>query len=87
MVLRFLTIGADHFKGGGSILNLIPTSIVGFLLAGSLGPVTIILLTVLTAFLSTFTYGLIGMAVALVYARLREIKEGVSVDNLAAVFE
>jgi len=27
------------------------------------------------------------MAVALIYARLREIKEGVGVDNLAAVFE
>ena len=58
-----------------------------FLLTGSLGTVTIILLTILTAFLATFTYGLIGMAVALIYARLREIKEGVGVDNLAAVFE
>ena len=68
-------------------LNLIPTTIVGLLLTGSLGTVTIILLTVLTAFLSTFTYGLIGIAVALIYARLREFKEGVGVDNLAAVFE
>ncbi len=69
------------------VLNLIPTTIVGFLLTGSLGTATIIVLTILTAFLSTFTYGLIGMAVALIYARLREIKEGVGVDNLAAVFE
>jgi hypothetical protein len=32
-------------------------------------------------------YALGGIAIALVYARLREIKEGVDVDQIAAVFE
>lgn len=37
--------------------------------------------------LATLTYGLIGIAIALIYARLREIKDGVGVDDLSAVFE
>lgn len=32
-------------------------------------------------------YALVGIATALVYARLREIKEGVAVDEIAAVFD
>jgi hypothetical protein len=32
-------------------------------------------------------YGMIGITIALIYARLREIKEGVSVDQIAAVFD
>lgn len=68
------------------IINIIPQTITGLVL-GSLGTTSIIMMTLLTAFLSTFTYGLIGIAVALVYARLREIKDGVGVDNLSAVFE
>lgn len=68
------------------ILNLIPQTIAGFVL-GSLSTVSIVAMVLLTAVLSTFTYGLIGIAIALVYARLREIKDGVGVDDLAAVFE
>ena len=70
----------------GMVLNLIPQAFTGLLL-GSLGTGSIIIMTLLTAFLSTFTYGLIGIAVALVYARLREIKDGVGMDNLSSVFE
>lgn len=32
-------------------------------------------------------YGLTGISIALIYARLREIKEGIGVDQLASVFE
>ena len=35
----------------------------------------------------SFTYVLMGIAIALVYARLREIKEGVAVEQIAAVFD
>ncbi len=42
---------------------------------------------VLMALITGLTYGLSGIGVALIYARLREIKEGVSVDTLAAVFD
>ena len=38
------------------------------------------------AFTSVGT-GLLSILTALIYARLREIKEGVSVDQIAAVFD
>ena len=50
----------------------------GFGLAGTI---------VLTTLLNGLGYGLSSIAAALVYARLREIKEGVHVDQLAAVFD
>lgn len=37
--------------------------------------------------MSTLGLGLMGIVIALIYARLREIKEGISVDQIAAVFE
>ncbi|KMW60110.1 hypothetical protein AIOL_000262 [Candidatus Rhodobacter oscarellae] len=36
---------------------------------------------------SAISYGLGGILAALIYARLREIKEGVSIDEIAAVFD
>lgn len=42
---------------------------------------------VLFALVNGLTYGLSGIGAALIYARLRDIKEGVSVDKLAAVFD
>lgn len=41
----------------------------------------------LMALVTGLTYGLSGIGAALIYARLRDIKEGVSVDKLAAVFD
>ncbi len=41
----------------------------------------------LFALVNGLTYGLSGIGAALIYARLRDIKEGVSVDKLAAVFD
>ncbi|MEM6311292.1 MAG: hypothetical protein AAF754_14715 [Pseudomonadota bacterium] len=51
------------------------------------GPVGIVLNLLVTALITAFTYGLSAIFIALVYARLREIKEGVSVSDLAKVFE
>jgi len=41
----------------------------------------------LSALIAGLTYGLSGIGAALIYARLRDIKEGISVDDLAAVFD
>jgi hypothetical protein len=71
---------------GAMILNLIPSTILS-LFVTSLSAPSIVLVTVLMAIIYTFTYGLIGIATALVYARLRDIKEGIGVDDLASVFE
>ncbi|MEL6689054.1 MAG: hypothetical protein AAFP28_01940 [Pseudomonadota bacterium] len=46
-----------------------------------------ILFGLVVSLISGLAYGLSGIAVALVYARLREIKEGVAVDQIASVFE
>ncbi|KIC41143.1 membrane protein [Ruegeria sp. ANG-R] len=37
--------------------------------------------------IAAFAAGLTGISIALIYARLREIKEGVSVDQIASVFD
>ena len=42
---------------------------------------------ILQALASGISYGLASIPVALIYARLREIKEGVSVDSMADVFK
>ena len=39
------------------------------------------------ALASGISYGLAAIPIALIYARLREIKEGVSVDSMADVFK
>ena len=62
--------------------------VVGLLIAAlGVGTVGIGVGIVVFALLTAFTYGLTGIGSALIYARLREIKEGVSVDKLAAVFD
>ena len=59
------------------------------LLAGVLGSsgVALVILAVTLATLSGIGYGLSAISVALIYARLREIKEGVSVRDIATVFD
>jgi len=42
---------------------------------------------IVSSLISVITYGLLSIAISLIYARLREIKEGVGVDQLASVFE
>ncbi|MEM6589070.1 MAG: hypothetical protein AAF641_11530 [Pseudomonadota bacterium] len=51
------------------------------------GFVGVLLMVLLVSVINGFTYSLFGIATSLIYARLREIKEGVGVDELASVFE
>ena len=62
------------FVVGG--LGFLATGVVGQVIAG-----------VGLSIIVGLAYGFGGIAVALVYARLREIKEGVEVDQIATVFE
>lgn len=77
----------------GSFLLLILIMIVVELVAGFLIGIvstifgSVILDIVLSAALSTFGAGLGSILIALIYARLREIKEGVSVDQIISVFD
>ncbi|WP_305987922.1 hypothetical protein [Roseibium sp. MMSF_3544] len=65
------------------LINTVALLLVG--LVSSFGG--IILAAVIFVAFSTIAAGLISILVALIYARLREIKEGVNVDQIAAVFE
>lgn len=65
------------------IINMIAAFLVGII--GSTAGVIVAAL-ILTA-VSTIGAGLISILVSLIYARLREIKEGVSVDQIASVFD
>jgi len=57
-------------------------------LATSIGGVSgMIIAVILFTALSTMSTGLISIVISLIYARLREIKEGVSVDQIATVFD
>ncbi|WP_428648945.1 hypothetical protein [Roseibium sp.] len=67
------------------IINVIALFIVG--LIATVGTVGMIIAVLLFAAISTLGAGYISILVALIYARLREIKEGVSVDQIAAVFD
>ncbi|MCK7612317.1 hypothetical protein [Roseibium sediminicola] len=66
------------------VINMVAGLIIGVIsaLVGS-----VIVDVILSAALSTIGAGLGSIMVALIYARLREIKEGVSVDQIAAVFD
>lgn len=62
---------------------------IGFVVAmvgGAVGGGLLVSL-VLVALASAFGVGLGGISLSLIYARLREIKEGVSVDQIASVFD
>ena len=58
---------------GGTVIALIGGSVI----------ISASIFAVMTAMLT----GLGGIVIALIYARLREIKEGVSVDEIASVFD
>lgn len=68
------------------ILNLGVVFIAGAI-TSAMGSVGTLVGIVMLALVYVASYGLISIAVSLIYARLREIKEGVGVDQLAAVFE
>jgi len=86
---RWPIIGATLLIG---IMNAVVSAIAMFivsLFAGGLGTsvAAIAVMTVTLAALSGVGYGLSAISTALIYARLREIKEGVSVRDIAAVFD
>jgi len=65
------------------VLQFIAGFIVGFLTAAG----GLIVVGIGVAMINGLAYAFGGIVVALVYARLREIKEGVDVDKIAAVFD
>lgn len=65
----------------GALVNLVGDFIMSTIGGG------ILINAILYAVLSAVVYGLGGIAVALIYARLRQIKEGISVDQIASVFD
>ncbi|WP_299478413.1 hypothetical protein [uncultured Roseibium sp.] len=65
-------------------INMITGFVIGIL---SIVVGSVALDLILNAIMSTFGAGLASILVALIYARLREIKEGVSVDQIAGVFD
>lgn len=66
------------------VVSFIFTFIVGAI-ASALGGV--ILLIVVQALFSAATFALANIGIALLFARLKEIKEGVAVDSLVEIFE
>ncbi|WP_346892534.1 hypothetical protein [uncultured Roseibium sp.] len=78
---------------GAMILIVICAVLITFAAAFIIGlivnilPFGMILGIPLFAALSAIGAGILGIFVALLYARLREIKEGVSVDQIASVFD
>lgn len=69
------------------VISVVLTFVAGFLvaiLAGIGGP---IFAGIGLAMINGLSYAFGGIVVALVYARLREIKEGVDVDQIASVFD
>jgi len=65
------------------IINMIAGVLIGLIVSAG----GTILAVILFAALSTIGAGLLSIMIALIYARLREIKEGVSVDQIASVFD
>lgn len=70
------------------VISLIATFVVGLLVAAiGIGAGGIVIGILLLSAISAIGFGLSSIAVALIYARLREIKEGTSVRDIAAVFD
>lgn len=67
------------------LLSFVTVFIAGIVGAAAGGGILVML--VITAIVTAIGYGLGGISVSLIYARLREIKEGVSVDQIASVFD
>lgn len=63
------------------VMSFIAQALTG-LFGGGFAPALVVQIII-----SAFTSGISAIAVALTYARLREIKEGVSVDDIVGVFE
>lgn len=70
------------------VLVLIIALPLGFVFAaGGDGTMGVLASLITQSLASGISYGLLAIPIALIYARLREIKEGVSVDSMADVFK
>ena len=69
------------------LIQFASTFVVGLMAALTASAVGIVIVAIFFALLSALGYVITGISSALVYARLREIKEGVDVDQIASVFE
>ncbi len=72
-----------------SICSGLVAAAIGFVFGflGSAAGIGIVTSVAINSLGGAFGTGLGGIAIALIYARLREIKEGVSVDQISSVFE
>lgn len=68
------------------IITMALVFLVGSVLAAAGGVFALVVGVVLYAVVSAAGYGIFYIGIALIYARLREIKEGTSVETLAEVF-
>jgi hypothetical protein len=81
---RWPIVGAVILMG---ICNFVIQLVAGFIIGLVAGATGVVGALIIMALLSAVTYGLGSILVALIYARLREIKEGASVRDIAAVFD
>ncbi|GHC46939.1 hypothetical protein [Neogemmobacter tilapiae] len=81
---RWPIVGAVILMG---ICNFVIQLVAGFVIGLIAGSTGIVGALIVMGLLSAVTYGLGSILVALIYARLREIKEGTSVRDIAAVFD
>jgi hypothetical protein len=81
---RWPIVGAVILMG---ICNFVIQLVAGFVIGLVAGATGLVGALIIMALLSAVTYGLGSILVALIYARLREIKEGTSVRDIAAVFD
>lgn len=71
----------------GSLILLVPGFIIGFVALLGSGAFAQLVLLFGIPVIQGLSYAYGGIVVALVYARLREIKEGVPMDEIASVFD
>lgn len=83
---RWPILGTIIIIGICTILLSFATLFVAGLLGGLAGG-GLALIVLLTAVVTAIGYGLGGISLSLIYARLREIKEGVSVEQIVSVFD
>ena len=70
------------------ILTFVAEFVIGIVGISSLTSAGGIIITLIFyAALSGIAYGLSSISIALIYARLRQIKEGVSIDQIVSVFD
>lgn len=84
---RWPIVGALILVGICTILLNAALTFVAGLIGAALGGAGVVIGILIVAISNVVFYGLVSVTASLVYARLREIKEGVSVDELVAVFE